>query len=326
MRSPRMPQHRHRPPRRPPGGMPAQQMPPHQRIPGQRPRDHPRRDRERGPAQPDRPPHLHQVHTGGGVGLVYARRREPGPYTGHGEAVAEASVARHVRPRLRGQLGQLDLPARSQGQRMVLGQHHVHRIPRHLHPGQPPRLGRRALPADPDQREVQAPVGDAPGDLPLGPGGVRGHRYAGLLVGEPVHEPAEQRPVRPAEPVPLRPLPGEPQGLLLQLAHRGQQDPRPLQHELPERGGPYALPPADEQRPAQRPLDPLQLRTERGLCEAERGGGPGQAPGVGDGPDDLEVPQLQIHTTSLVQTCGRALRVGRIQNRSCSLAARGTQP
>ena len=64
------------------------------------------------------------------------------------------------------------------------------------------------------------------------------------------------------------------------------QHPGAGQHEIAERGRKNTAAVSDEQRAAENAFDALQLCGERGLGKAERGGGFGDAAGLGDGEHD----------------------------------------
>jgi hypothetical protein len=54
-----------------------------------------------------------------------------------------------------------------------------------------------------------------------------------------------------------------------------------------------------EQRPAERPLDAVELRGQRGLCETEVRGGLRDAAVLRDRAHHLQVPQLEVHALSV---------------------------
>ncbi len=97
---------------------------------------------------------------------------------------------------------------------------------------------------------------------------------------------------------------GEPYGLLLEFADRGQHHAGAFEHELPQGGGPHAEAPALEEPAAQGALDAFELGAQGGLGETEPGGGLGQAARVGNSPDRLQMPQFQVHSVSLVLRSG----------------------
>jgi hypothetical protein len=80
-----------------------------------------------------------------------------------------------------------------------------------------------------------------------------------------------------------------------QIGDGGEQHLGARQHQLTERGGPCAAVVALEQRPAERPLDAVELRGQRRLGEPELRGGPGDAALLGDRADHPQVPQLKVH-------------------------------
>jgi hypothetical protein len=84
-------------------------------------------------------------------------------------------------------------------------------------------------------------------------------------------------------------------GLVAQVGDRGQHDLRAGQDQLAERGRPRAAVVAFERRPAQRPLDAVELRGQRGLREPEPRGGPGHAAVLGDRAHHLQVAQHEVH-------------------------------
>ncbi len=69
----------------------------------------------------------------------------------------------------------------------------------------------------------------------------------------------------------------------------------PFEHQLAQRGGAGTGAVTEEQRAAQRPFDPLELGAESGLGDPQKPGRLVETSRLGDGPNGLEMPQLQIH-------------------------------
>lgn len=201
-------------------------------------------------------------------------------------------------------------------------QHHVHGVHGDLPPGH--LGGRRRVrgSAHPEQGEVDPPLGDLRGRLPLRPGRGGGDRHAGRRVGQTGQQTAQQRPVCAAQPETPQAGAGagEERRLLLELGHRRQHHAGAGQHQLTQRRRPHPEPPALEERAAERPLDPLQLRAQCGLGQPQRLRRTGQTARVGHLPDHPQMTQLQLHGRSLVP--GPDQRKGRRPGRRPGTAER----
>nr|BFF00916.1 hypothetical protein GCM10020241_25910 [Streptoalloteichus tenebrarius] len=81
----------------------------------------------------------------------------------------------------------------------------------------------------------------------------------------------------------------------VEVVHPDEHAPGGGQDDLPVGRRPHTRPRPLEQRPADRPLDPLELGGQRGLGEPEPGGGLGEAAGFRDRLQHPQVADLQRH-------------------------------
>ncbi|GAA2771364.1 hypothetical protein GCM10020219_046040 [Nonomuraea dietziae] len=137
--------------------------------------------------------------------------------------------------------------------------------------------------------------------------------------------PAEDGPVGRADAVAALRGVGEAQRLVLQFLRGGKQHASAREHELAERRGPRAVAVTLEERATERALDAFELGGQRRLGHPEPGRRLADAARLRDRSDDLEVPELEVHTGNvkppqrprnphmsgkLTDVVGRVLRVG----------------
>lgn len=104
-----------------------------------------------------------------------------------------------------------------------------------------------------------------------------------------------------ADPVRGRQVAGGAGGVGEERVDARQDGVRPGQHQLTEGRGRGSGPPPVEQDTAEHRLDAAQLRAEARLRHGQRGGGPGEAVGLGDRAHHAQVPYLQFHVAHVME-------------------------
>jgi drug/metabolite transporter (DMT)-like permease len=237
-------------------------------------------------------------HARGGrvVGEVADPRGEPGGLAGELQlAPVRVIVRRGHHPVTVGQVGQVDgLPG---GQRMAFRDGHQHRLEDQGAQPYPGHVLRAGVVEPLTDRHVDEPGRQHPQHVMGGRLDVRGNlvitSFAFQLVDEAAEHQQRGRPDPQRRPLGRRlgqMLPGRPH----QFVHVRDQRPGPADDKPAQRGRLGPMRAADEQPPAEHPLDPGKLRGERGLADPQLRGRLGLAAGLRDGQHDPQMPQLQF--------------------------------